>query len=131
MRCLPDFHEMGVVPRKTMYPPVDFRSSILPAQSTSVKPWRDKKESRVRWRPKEDGPFKYRRIRLTATQWPSVGACKKLTYLVHNITDVWSSKGEILKSTNNLVETSGIRKQVSRLYIKFGNRSWCINMFTR
>jgi myo-inositol catabolism protein IolC len=38
VRCFPDFYEIGVKPRYTRYQPVDFRSSILPAQSASVKP---------------------------------------------------------------------------------------------
>jgi hypothetical protein len=38
------------------------------------------------------------------------GRSMNMTYLVHNITDVWSSKCEILQSTNNLAEANGIRK---------------------
>jgi hypothetical protein len=43
----------------------------------------------------------------------------KLKYFVHSIVDVWYSKGEILKSANNLAEASGIRKQLTRLQINF------------
>jgi hypothetical protein len=39
---------MRVVPRKTIWPPVDFRSSILPMQSALVKPCNDKEEPQLR-----------------------------------------------------------------------------------
>jgi hypothetical protein len=74
--CFLSLQEIKLEPMKMASPPVNRRSSIQPAKSTTEKPLTSIDGERVICKPKLAVPLTYRRTRLAAVRCNVVGACK-------------------------------------------------------
>lgn len=92
------------------------RSSRQLAQSASTKPENERQEEEEKYKTSEWGLFEITKKVFTSTPMDIRWAVKKLTQLINSKGNMWSSEGEVLKSSDCTAICRGIDKRITMMF---------------